>query len=148
MSKGRRSYDTIEIETTLGEMADSLQVMQRIISQPFAPGGAVQMYDRWMQIALAAAREVDQASAFETLRMKMLREFGTLNEKTNQYELLDADKYKAFSKAFNELRAQPRTITVCRMSADEIDAQAVALGLSYVERFALDWLTPAVEAVG
>ncbi len=148
MSKGRRNYDTIEIETTLGEMADSLPVMQRIISQPFAPGGAVQMYDRWMQIAIATTREVDQASAYEMLRLKMLREFGTLNEKTNQHEILDESKYKQFVKVFNELRAQPRTLTVCRLSVDEIDAQAVALGLTYVERFALDWLTPAAEAVG
>jgi hypothetical protein len=80
--------------------------------------------------------------------MKMLREFGTLNEKTNQHELLDEGKYKAFVKAFNELRAQPRTLTVCRMSDDEIDAQAVALGLTYAERFALDWLTQVSEPAG
>lgn len=148
MSKGRRNAEKIEATATLGEMADSIGVMSKIISQPFSPSGDVQTYDRWTQTAKAVIREVDESSAYDVLRMKMMREFGALNEKTNQYEFTDPDKYKAFVKAFNDLRSQERSIIVCRMSEKEIDAQAVALGLSYAERFVLDWLVPDVEPAG
>jgi hypothetical protein len=138
----------IEVVATLGEMVDSLTVMNRIINQPFAPDGNVQAYDRWTRTAKSVLSEVDEHSAYEVLRMKLVREFGAPNEKTGQHEFHDPDKYRAFLKAINELRAQERVVTVCKISEDEVDAQAVALGLSYAERFALDWLVPVAEPVG
>ena len=148
MTKGRRHIETSEVDVTLREVVEAQGVIDRLMAQPVKNTTDIALFDRLLLTRREASRCADEQSAYQIIRMKLLKQTGRLNEQTQQYEWETAEAYKEFARLLNELLEQPQRVRVAVFTQVEIAELSIAAGLSVAERLALEGLLLAEAEIG